>query len=174
MFKFVPIPGSGGMFSLVNQNGEFVKGGTRKDLKLFIEQTNSKPKEFKGTFHCVSHCTECCQQLIDVSESELFRIKRALRKLSEEDIHRIKNQIRDKDTCPLLDVDKGVCSVYESRPSICKAFGCYTGALACSYNLDVKLEPVQDYFWGMFHEPSPRAGKLGVDFTWERGLLRNR
>jgi Fe-S-cluster containining protein len=168
MFKIVQ---NGKILMLTNKDN-FVKAGTREDLKSFIDDTNSKPKKFRNKFHCLPNCTECCHQYVDVSETEIFKIRRELRKLDKNFIQRVRIQEREDNVCPLLDIENRTCLVYKSRPDICKAFGHYTGALSCSYNLDVELEPVEDYLYSMLHDSAQRAGKLGVDFTWEKGLIR--
>lgn len=160
----------------LNYKNKFVKAGTREDLKMFIEHTNSKPEEFKGKFHCLHGCTECCQQQVQVSEREIAKIRRALRNLDTDYIQKLKHQERGETTCPLLDIETGKCSVYNARPEICSEFGCHTGSMACSYNLDVELGDVHKYFADLVNNPRHNqhlAGKLGVDFTWEKGLIKS-
>ena len=171
MFKIV----KNGSDFLLTKNNEVIKGAeTKSKIMSFIADTKSKPKEYQNKFHCLSNCTECCHQHILISDKELFKIRRALRNTGSTEIERIKNQDRSSVVCPLLDLDNGTCSVYNSRPDICKVFGHFTGALACSYNLDADLDPVEEYFLNnLYNEPSREAGRLGVDFTWERGLIRN-
>jgi hypothetical protein len=171
MFKIKPLPNSGGDFALYYRE-QFVKAGTKDSLKSDIADTQSKPNEYKGVFHCLSDCTECCQQHVGVSQTELFRIRRAVRKLGETEQQRLKDQPRDVTCCPLLDIEKGVCSVYEKRPDICRDFGSCTGALSCSYNLDITLNDVESHFISMINDRNRDiVGRLGNDYTWEKGLL---
>lgn len=170
MFKIKKMPDEG-MFGVYRGN-QLIKAGTKTDVNLFISQTQSKPKEFANQFHCLSSCTECCQQHVSVSQIEIFRIRRYIRKMDITEVQHLKNQERDKNFCPLLDIEKGLCSVYEARPEICKAFGQYNGVMCCSYNMDVPLRSVEKHFASMIQNSEPLTGRLGIDFTWDKGLVR--
>lgn len=171
MFKIKKLPKETDMYGLYYHD-KFVKGGYVQELKNQIADTRSKDEQFKEKFHCLENCTECCHQLVSLLESDLFKIKRALRKLPKEELERLKNQERNHEYCPLLDVQKGTCSVYESRPNICRGFGMYQGALSCSYNLDIPLLPINWFMQDMIDKKDTFIGTLGKEFTWEKGLIK--
>lgn len=75
-----------------------------------------------------SGCGSCCSVLLAMSNEEINRIKRFIRK------HRIKEQkhimptvdpVADL-TCPFLDISKPdkKCTIYRVRPAICRCFIC--------------------------------------------------
>lgn len=170
MFRIRPFQENQGDFALY-YNGTFLKAGSRADLKSDIADTESKPEAHKGVFYCLPNCTECCHQHVGVSEKELFRIRRAVRQLSQDEKQRLANQTRQEPCCPLLDTEKGLCSIYDQRPQICQDFGTCTGALSCSYNLDIQLNDVHQHFKKLISDRDRDiVGFLGRDFTWEKGM----
>ena len=73
-----------------------------------------------------SGCGNCCSNLLPMSRKEIEVIHR----------HIDKNDIKESKhmlvlakpaldmTCPFRNNDKGICSIYEVRPEICKQFIC--------------------------------------------------
>ena len=73
-----------------------------------------------------SGCGNCCSNLLPMSRKEIEIIRKYMKK------HHIKESKRlfplSKKAidmiCPFRDNDKGICTVYEVRPEICKQFIC--------------------------------------------------
>ncbi len=83
-----------------------------------------------GEFAC-QNCGACCGP-VPVEDHEWRMIRRAVRNMSHDERERLKRQKREPLTCPLRDVEKKCCSVYEARPSICRMQGLYEG-LPCPH-----------------------------------------
>lgn len=73
-----------------------------------------------------SNCGECCSDFIPISDEEIRRIKKYVRR------HHIKEQKKvyptavpvDDFTCPFRNSGKRRCEIYEVRPAICRDFRC--------------------------------------------------
>lgn len=73
-----------------------------------------------------SGCGNCCSNLLPMSRKEIEIIRKYMKK------HHIKESKRlfplSKKAidmiCPFRDNDKGICTIYEVRPEICKKFIC--------------------------------------------------
>ena len=70
-----------------------------------------------------SNCGQCCSNLLPMSEDEITRIKKYIRK------HNIKerrhNAMVGYDmTCPFRDDANKKCTIYHIRPAICRNFKC--------------------------------------------------
>ncbi len=85
-------------------------------------------------FRC-QNCGECCGP-IPLMEKQLERIIKALSELPAKELKRLKRQKRPGLTCPLRDMEKRKCSVYEARPTICRLFG-QIKELECPHNKGV-------------------------------------
>ena len=100
---------------------------TYEDL---IEDFNHGVYDFTVDGKC-SGCGNCCSNLLWLSETEITKIRRYIKK------HRIREQkhfvpavLEDPDvvdlTCPFLDEskEKDKCVIYPVRPAICSSFLC--------------------------------------------------
>ena len=70
-----------------------------------------------------SNCGECCSDLLPLSDEEVIKIKKYIKK------HHIKEQrhnfLQGVDlTCPFRDEANKKCLIYDIRPAICKQFMC--------------------------------------------------
>lgn len=70
-----------------------------------------------------SNCGECCSDLLPLSDEEVIKIKKYIKK------HHIKEQrhnfLQGVDlTCPFRDEANRKCLIYDIRPAICKQFMC--------------------------------------------------
>lgn len=110
------------------------------------------------------NCGDCCGP-IPVSKDELHDIIEAIRHMSPEERSRLKNQKRDKFTCPLRDIEKKRCSVYGVRPKVCQLFG-QVERLRCPHNLGASvMSKVQESMeLKGIREP---VGVLGMDIGWK-------
>lgn len=81
-----------------------------------------------------TNCTKCCG-LVPITEKELKSISKEWLRLKESERERIKSQMRNPETCIFVDTENNNCSVYKSRPLICKLFGKYKD-LECEFNKD--------------------------------------
>lgn len=69
-----------------------------------------------------SSCGACCSDILPISESEVQQIKAYIKK---HDIKERRHLTSAKDiTCPFRDDAKNICTIYEVRPEICRAFKC--------------------------------------------------
>ncbi|WP_063260073.1 YkgJ family cysteine cluster protein [Bacillus cereus] len=84
------------------------------------------------------NCSECCGP-VPVTYKELEGIKKAWEKIPKKRREQLKLQKRKPMTCILLDTKTNKCTVYESRPLVCKMFGHYKG-LQCTYHPEEVLE----------------------------------
>jgi Fe-S-cluster containining protein len=87
-----------------------------------IDLTNG---DFTVNGEC-SKCGECCGDFLPLTEKEIAQIKKYIKK---HDIKEYKNfplvAVNYLDmSCPFRDNSKGICTIYEIRPSICRAFMC--------------------------------------------------
>ncbi len=90
--------------------------------------TKSLKERFSQKITCHLGCVGCCQQQLTLSLIEADFISLAIRNLPTDQQQKIllaaqaiKNKTNKTDTCPLL--DDLTCSVYESRPVICRTHG---------------------------------------------------
>lgn len=93
-------------------------------------------------------CGECCSPLLPVSDKEIDRIKKYIKK------HRIRpqkvgmvfaNPVYDV-TCPFLrkDVSKDRCSIYPVRPEICVKFKCDHASKGKRCDVDIRDKKLVD------------------------------
>lgn len=120
-------------------------------------------------FNC-KNCGECCGP-IPVTRQQLGKIRRALRGKDVAEIERISSQKRKPLTCPLLDLEHKRCSVYDARPELCKMFGFYVG-MVCPGNKKFATGSKTDGAKRLQETTKGEIiGVLGMDITWEKGLL---
>lgn len=139
-------------------------------------------KEFQeGTYdltingNCPSGCSECCGRFLPLSQTEIIRIKRYVKK------HNIKPcrhelialSVATMDfTCPFLDgsKDKEKCRIYTARPLICRLY-------KCDRNMDAEAErqfakqvnfPID--MWQMFF-PESKEADLSMLFKEEKKVI---
>lgn len=77
--------------------------------------------KIKSKFNC-SNCGLCCG-VVPITENEFDKIKRFVKKMSLQQIYRLKNQERTLLECIFFDKEKRNCSIYPVRPDICRMFG---------------------------------------------------
>jgi uncharacterized protein len=109
--------------------------------------------------------------VVPVTQKEYNRIKKAMKKMSISEIIRLKKQVREPMTCPLVDTENQRCSVYEYRPEICKMFGHYE-KLICYYHPEYAIGSDYEskkYLHSKLRGEKP-IGILGFDITWGKGL----
>lgn len=85
--------------------------------------------------------------------------------MSPEERSRLKNQKRDKFTCPLRDIEKKRCSVYGVRPKVCQLFG-HVAQLRCSHNLNAPVMAKASESMEL-KGISEAVGVLGMDIGWK-------
>lgn len=90
-----------------------------RQLVAQVEQwTGEMNGRYSAYLACRKGCDACCQRKFTVTAVEAYNIALAYRKLAPEIRLRVE---QPKASCAFL-VD-GACSVYESRPIICRTFG---------------------------------------------------
>lgn len=114
-------------------------------------------------FEC-KNCGSCCGAL-PLMDWQLAKIIEALRKLPPKQLNRIKRQKRPGLTCPLRDMEKKRCAVYESRPLLCQRYGHVEG-LQCPNNSTNFLLPGLPEFMNDQKPGEQIAGVLGAMIGW--------
>lgn len=101
-------------------------------LACQIEQEFERNRALHGSrIRCARGCTDCCHQLFAITAPDAVEIARAVERLSPAMRGELEARARQwieralmrgqRTACPAL-VD-GACSIYESRPLICRRFG---------------------------------------------------
>lgn len=72
----------------------------------------------------VQNCGDCCGP-VPVSHKELQEIKEAVMLMPRLQVNQLRRQKREPLQCILWDMKEMNCSVYESRPKVCRMFGFY-------------------------------------------------
>lgn len=96
--------------------------------------------DFSNVDHCIngtcSNCGSCCTNFIPVTDAEISRIKKFIRK---HDIrpcsHGFEAPLRDPAIdmiCPFRDDEKKTCRIYEVRPAICEGYQCNRSPAECA------------------------------------------
>jgi Fe-S-cluster containining protein len=80
--------------------------------------TSEITRQYRNYLVCRKGCDLCCQRKLTVSAVEAYNIALAFSQLPRDTKRRIEEP---KTSCAFL-VD-GACSIYESRPVICRTFG---------------------------------------------------
>lgn len=73
-----------------------------------------------------SGCGNCCSNLLPMSRKEVDAIHRYIKKHGIKECRHlfpVATPVIDM-TCPFRDNDRGICTVYEVRPEICRQFIC--------------------------------------------------
>lgn len=118
---------------------------------------------------CRAGCDACCRSLAAVPElslSEWERLAPAVDALPADVRTSIARAVQDRRArgaerpivCPLLDGERGLCRVYEARPTACRTYGFYAdrdGVLGCDRIL-ARAEADDAIVWGN-HDAVVRA-----------------
>ncbi|AXX95692.1 YkgJ family cysteine cluster protein [Arcobacter ellisii] len=130
--KFRPIN-----FSVEKEEKDFMNSlkGNYKDLSklkklyTYADLVNTSIDEITV---CQKGCSHCCKIPVDVSELEIKYIERNT-EYKRQNIEKINTN----DYCPFLNQDKGICSIYQFRPLVCRTFFTFDNPKYCE-NKDEK------------------------------------
>lgn len=70
-----------------------------------------------------SNCGSCCSDMLPISDNEIIRIRKYIRKHNIKE-YRHNGRMGADLTCPFRDEQKKVCTIYPVRPEICQTFMC--------------------------------------------------
>ena len=76
---------------------------------------------------CPEGCTKCCSSNLPLSDYEINKIKKVIRRKGIKPFNRnerCKKEDKYIDICPFLN-DEGKCSIYFYRPDICRLYDCH-------------------------------------------------
>ncbi|WP_419782326.1 YkgJ family cysteine cluster protein [Malaciobacter marinus] len=96
--------------SLLNNEDNFTK------LQKLYEYSDAIYSQYYEKSVCQKGCAHCCKIKVSISELEAEYIKINTKFKSKQS-----NNDLD-DYCPLLNLDTGLCSIYEFRPLSCRTF----------------------------------------------------
>ncbi|MFK8136895.1 MAG: YkgJ family cysteine cluster protein [Bdellovibrionales bacterium] len=92
-------------------------------LQKVDEHFRTVSEKYPNDFQCRSGCHSCCVPKLSVSRIEREYIKNSLSKSQLDEIEVLSDENPFNDTrCSLLKAN-GECSIYESRPIICRSHG---------------------------------------------------
>ena len=76
---------------------------------------------------CPDGCSLCCSDILVLSEQDISRIKKYLKKHPEIKPHNYTSILSQDyiDKCPFNDPETGKCMIYSVRPQICENFSCH-------------------------------------------------
>ena len=76
---------------------------------------------------CPDGCSLCCSDILVLSEQDVSRIKKYLKKHLEIKPHNYTSILSQDyiDKCPFNDPETGKCNIYSVRPEICENFSCH-------------------------------------------------
>ena len=76
---------------------------------------------------CPDNCSLCCSDILVLSEQDVSRIKKYLKKHPEIKPYNYTPVLSSKyiDKCPFNNPDTHKCMIYSVRPQICKSFSCH-------------------------------------------------
>lgn len=124
-----------------------------------------------------SGCGQCCSNYLPVSDREIKTIRRYIKKNNITPARHVIAPVSAKPIdmiCPFRDEEKGICTIYEVRPLICKAFQCNLGPVEVLQEVS-KHKPekrtgvnVKATFFGLFDEAEMEATKI-MEFRAKRG-----
>lgn len=117
-------------------------------------------------FNC-QNCGLCCGP-VPVTQEEFKKIKKFIKKVPDSEVVRLKKQNRDSLTCIFRDIEKDKCSIYSSRPDICRMFGLYEG-MECPNNDSYKTKNLVEGQKRMSNniKRSPVIGILSLSIGWD-------
>ena len=85
-----------------------------------------------------SNCGQCCTDYIPISQKEINRIRKYIKKHRIEDYPLIENG-EIYCICPFRNRKKKICMIYEVRPDICRKF-------ICSQSMDEMMKNKKEAF----------------------------
>lgn len=94
-------------------------------LEKVMEDMRNGVTDYTKDGEC-SGCGQCCSNYLPLSIKECFRIREYVRrKHIAECVNRPPTADPVQDwTCPFRDSVRGICTIYEIRPAICRDFRC--------------------------------------------------
>lgn len=152
----------------------------RQLLDQVDKWTGEMVSRYKSHLACRKGCDLCCQRKFTVSAVEAYNIGLAFRQLDA----RTQQEIRKKkDSCTFL--VNGACSVYASRPMMCRTFGLPSlhrnenqeGEISwCNLNFTNVLENFSFAADGIIDVDTLDTKLAGINklFLTEAGLMRER
>lgn len=100
---------------------------TNCDVGNFEEvmQRNNEITDYSDNGQC-SNCGACCNDIIPLTNADINRIKKYIKENNIKPHTHAVLRINVIDTvCPFRDDNKGLCTIYPVRPSVCKSFSCH-------------------------------------------------
>jgi len=113
-------------------------------------------------FEC-KKCGQCCGP-VPLTKQEFLAVKKEIAKMPQEKRRALKNQMKGKLTCVLLDENSKCCSVYDSRPLVCRQYG-QIKELQCPNNKGLKLKSGRKEVASI--NPFVVAGILSMTIGWK-------
>ncbi len=71
-----------------------------------------------------SGCGECCTDILPLTKKEVSRIRDYIQRKHIPEYRNVMLANSYDLTCPFRNEDKGICTIYEVRPEICRDFMC--------------------------------------------------
>lgn len=99
-------------------------------MKLGSYEDLRRGEEMDFTDHgkCPKGCGECCSNLLPVSDADLDRLARYAKEHHIRMRHTPGAAVSSKPvldlSCPFRNEEKGCCSVYQVRPTVCREYMC--------------------------------------------------
>lgn len=164
------------------------------ELKNIWEEIDARVQKIRDVnpqWPCVGGCGGCCQRLANdplLTQTEWDILYSALQALDESVLNQITLRVsalatsqkalpinHGGVTCPLLDRDSNLCSVYPSRPVACRTYGFYAQkrhGLYCD-EIDRKVADATfaDVIWGNQESIDRRLHALGEQKTLTEWFL---
>ena len=103
-------------------------------LDARVEARAKATRDVHTWWPCAEGCDHCCRSLPHlptITKPEWERLRDAITALSAADRDEIASRTAAAPasgplTCPMLDLERGSCLVYEARPIACRTYGFYT------------------------------------------------
>lgn len=113
-------------------------------------------------FKC-KQCGGCCGP-VPLAKTELTQVKTIIKLTSPSELERLKSQPREPLTCILFDTEGKRCSVYSSRPLVCRQYG-QVKELQCPNNPGLRLKSGRKEFEKV--AIGKVVGILSVNIGWK-------
>lgn len=115
-----------------------------------LSQNNGLSVDYKINGECPEKCGRCCSSILPMSEYEIKKIKKYMKRNPEKFGDPINpndnlNEKNYKDVCPFID-ENGRCKIYVHRPEMCKKFICGKHTMDFNYG-DKALYNMWDIFY---------------------------
>ncbi|OCA87999.1 Fe-S oxidoreductase [Bacillus sp. FJAT-27225] len=104
-------------------------------------------------------CRGLCCGPVPVTEKELKRIKKRIKRMPAKMRLSLQTQQRFTGTCIFYDQENDRCGIHADRPEICRKFGYYQG-LVCFRQPELAVKKLQ------LSDDEP-VGVLSIDFKWD-------